>query len=360
MVEPRKDKTLLSPHFGNSHGDTKHFDDLEELGWEEVPLMKRVAILHDNKLAFGLFVEYENPRTKEVVQFLRGKEDPKVLRREELVLAEGEFISHLSGRSGNIVDCIVLKTNNGKTIRGGGNGGEARTIPLPSNTRIVAFAGGYGGHIHNLKCHYLKQVGEKGGLEGAYPDWASAVVPSNEFGKKRGDTVEFDDFHSLKHWEVPPRIAKVVLYHNGSLAMGWKITYVNDATGEIYVSRGFDGVKDDKEVLELEEDEYLVKLDGNQGDLIDSIRFVTNKGRCIKGGGDGGGPASCIIGKHSKIVALAGGYGGNNICLMALCKAYYLPLIGKQQKSDYTYEKMLKVNSFVDYKPGQSSFGPSY
>jgi len=76
------------------------------------------------------------------------------------------------------------------------------------------------------------------------------------------------------------------------------------------------------ESLDLDEDEYLVKLDGTQGDLMDSFRVTTNKGRTIKGGGDGGGPASCIVGKHSKIVALAGGYGGS----MHICKCYYLPL----------------------------------
>jgi len=296
-----------------------------------------------------------------VKTFTRCKEDPGVLDKEELAVNEGEFITHVSGRAGDIIDALTLKTNSGTKIQGGGNGGHARSISIPSNGRVVGFVGGIGGHIHNIKCYVERPVKAKSGGEGdKYPDWASAVIASNEFGKIRRDTQEFDDYQALKHWEVPPRITKAILFHNGSLAMGWEITYKNDATGAEYVSRQFDGHADCLEVLDLEEDEYLVKLDGNQGDLIDSFRFVTNKGRSIKGGGDGGGPASCVIGKHSKIVALAGGYGVSFHCLMHLCKAYYLPLLGKQQKSDYTYEKMLRVNSFVDYKPGQSSFGPSY
>jgi len=48
----------LTTHFGKSHGDTRVFDDLKELGWSETPVLKRVAILHDGRLVFGLEVEY--------------------------------------------------------------------------------------------------------------------------------------------------------------------------------------------------------------------------------------------------------------------------------------------------------------
>jgi len=67
MVEPAE---LLSPlvkskEIWHSHYDTEDFDDLEDLGWKEKPVIKRVAIYHDNNCVFGLEVEYENSSTHE-------------------------------------------------------------------------------------------------------------------------------------------------------------------------------------------------------------------------------------------------------------------------------------------------------
>jgi len=81
MVEPAERLSALqkSGQFGGSHGDTKSFDDLEALGWKETPVIKRVAIYHDNNLAFGLETEYENPSTHERKTLTWCRENPSRL-----------------------------------------------------------------------------------------------------------------------------------------------------------------------------------------------------------------------------------------------------------------------------------------
>lgn len=69
-------------------------------------------------------------------------------------------------------------------------------------------------------------------------------------------------------------------------------------------------------LLRLEPGEHLVKVRVNQGEIVDQLVFVTNRGRIVRFGGDGGSPeaeeeeANAGDGRHRKIVAFAGTFRG--------------------------------------------------
>ena len=72
-------------------------------------------------------------------------------------LANGEYITQVGGRFGHWTDKLVFKTSTGRLIQGGGSGGNEKPF-LPAGVEkpcIVAFEGGYGGHLHNIKAFYV-------------------------------------------------------------------------------------------------------------------------------------------------------------------------------------------------------------
>ena len=58
--------------------------------------------------------------------------------------------------SGDVVDRIEFTTNFGRNFKAGGSGGEARHLRFDApNVRVIALGGGMGGHMHNVKAHYI-------------------------------------------------------------------------------------------------------------------------------------------------------------------------------------------------------------
>jgi hypothetical protein len=71
------------------------------------------------------------------------------------VLAPDEYINNVSGRHGDIYDRLVFRTNKGKVLKLGGSGGTPFSFDLKRSDKVIAFAGGVGGHIHNLSLIYV-------------------------------------------------------------------------------------------------------------------------------------------------------------------------------------------------------------
>jgi hypothetical protein len=67
-----------------------------------------------------------------------------------LNLQPGETIVDISGRGGNIIDYLIIRSSNGQKIEIGGFGGNPFQNIIPAGARIVGFAGGVNGHLHNL------------------------------------------------------------------------------------------------------------------------------------------------------------------------------------------------------------------
>jgi len=64
----------------------------------------------------------------------------------------------VSGRCGNIIDHLTIKTSRGRGFSVGGEGGNphANIIPYSGTPKqIVGFGCGTGGHLHNVYLYYL-------------------------------------------------------------------------------------------------------------------------------------------------------------------------------------------------------------
>jgi len=129
---------------GNRHNDTRSFDHFSYIP-NNTPWPIRQVKIFGSTYANGIQVSYEmrGPTPIEM-----GNNDNPY--EQVLNLDTGEYITEISGRSGNIIDRLEIRTNLGKFIAVGGNGGSPFRFTLPYGSQVVGFYGGVGGHLHNI------------------------------------------------------------------------------------------------------------------------------------------------------------------------------------------------------------------
>ena len=64
-----------------------------------------------------------------------------------------EYISEVTAKTGNAFDSLMIKTNKGRSLSGGGTGGKASSI---SNARVLEIGGNSGSLIDKLRVTYIK------------------------------------------------------------------------------------------------------------------------------------------------------------------------------------------------------------
>ena len=141
----------MSQKVGGTHGDTKAFDDMPPKD------ITRITLFHGD-LCRGIQVNKKPRRTSA---------DPSEIyeARSLEIDVEGtktggnnrEYITKVSGRAGALVDYLRVETNLGNFIEAGeSKGGEAFEFVAPKGFKVISFAGGYGGHLHNISVRYGK------------------------------------------------------------------------------------------------------------------------------------------------------------------------------------------------------------
>lgn len=70
----------------------------------------------------------------------------------EIKFEEDEYIESVIVRHGKYIDGLTLKTNRGKIIKGGGNGGTETTL---ENIRVISIGGRSGKYLDSLKIEYI-------------------------------------------------------------------------------------------------------------------------------------------------------------------------------------------------------------
>ena len=73
--------------------------------------------------------------------------------QQDFLLGETEYLSSVSGRSGDIIDQITFTTTAGRTQSFGGTGGSAFTLKEDGKI-IKGFTLGFGGHLHFVGVHF--------------------------------------------------------------------------------------------------------------------------------------------------------------------------------------------------------------
>jgi hypothetical protein len=182
---------------------------------------------------------------------------------QTLTLGQDEYINKMVIRHGELIDYLVVYTNKGRFIGGGGNGGRETIL----EGKILKIGGRSG---NKLDC--LEIIGQM-------------PLQCQIFGGEGG------------HDFAPVKIRSIAIRHGNKV----------DAlilNGNRY---GGDGGKQ-TQTLTLGEDEFIDKIVVRHGSSIDYLMVYTSTGRKIGGGGNGG-TKTVVDGKIVKI----GGKSGNRL-----------------------------------------------
>jgi len=154
MIEP-------SMKVGGVNPDTIPFDDYNSVLMSMIQQGKyveisEITIISSHQNVFGIKVDYRvidqsgNHMKLEQKHHGSAQHQNFGVQHHMHKFHNGEQIIEIYGRSGAIIDQLYIKTSHGKTIGGGGQGGNPFMIPLPQGRRFFAFGGGTNGHLHNL------------------------------------------------------------------------------------------------------------------------------------------------------------------------------------------------------------------
>jgi len=134
---------------GKRHNDTRSFDHQSYIP-TNTPYPIRQIKLYGAQYVHGLQVSYEITGSSPLeIGYQNNNLTERVLNFET-----GEFIIEVSGRAGDFIDQLEIKTNLGRTICVGGTGGVPFRLAVPYNSQIVGFFGGVGGCLHTLGIFY--------------------------------------------------------------------------------------------------------------------------------------------------------------------------------------------------------------
>lgn len=197
-------------------------------------------------------------------------------RNALITLEPDEFITKISGRSGQVVDQIKFTTSKNKEY-GPYGGGGGKTFECNFSGKALLFIFGRAGvNIDQIGFGY-------GELPAMVP---SSILRSTGYGGNGG--AAFDDL------VVQSLLGKIksIKVRSGSAVDNIEITYdggVKSAHG------GGGGIE---QTFNLGEDEWVTEIKGRSGSVLDQIQFVTNKRSSPTYGGGGGVPFSLKMDKR--------------------------------------------------------------
>jgi len=166
LVQPMMQPMLgQSNTAGQSHADTQIFNDALNIQTfimlGKMVHIRRMKVFHDHQFVFGFEVDYDIyddlgffKHHKQFKEIHKGLQMPMFHQTKEHSFAHHEFITAVTGRGGVVVDHLRIFTNKGCVIDVGGPGGNEFALNVPMGRKIYAFAGGLGGHLHNISAFY--------------------------------------------------------------------------------------------------------------------------------------------------------------------------------------------------------------
>ncbi len=205
-------------------------------------------------------------------------------------LDSDEYIVGLSGRYGNYIDALQIRTNKRASSLFGGRGGNQRyNIDIPGGNQAVGFVGRAGEYLDAIGLTFVPlmmrvagQTAIAGGGGGAA--FADLDIP---LGARVSEV-------RVRSGNVIDSIQAVYTLADGRLV-----------EGPIHGGRG-----GSRSVFYLDSDEYITGFSGRSGDYIDSLTIQTNKRTSQVFGGRGGNKAFNVnVPAGARAVGFAGRSG---------------------------------------------------
>lgn len=144
-----------SSEAGNSHEDTKAFDDYKDHfeGKTDIKLTE-LKVYHDEKMVFGIEGVYEVGGKSVAPGSHVGSAKNSDTMNQSIKLSDSKYITGISGRAGEVIDGLSIHLSDGTQCNFGGSGGENFDNIVPDGKRVVALGGGLGEHLHTIFCYY--------------------------------------------------------------------------------------------------------------------------------------------------------------------------------------------------------------
>mmetsp|Transcript_13849 Transcript_13849/g.15507 ORF Transcript_13849/g.15507 Transcript_13849/m.15507 type:complete len:448 (-) Transcript_13849:20-1363(-) len=145
---------------GQTHADTESFNDYEANKAIFDSNQTRVAelrVIHNGNQVFGFEAVYESIANGGQISggMHVGKDLDATCMNQAFPFQQDEDITAINGKHGNVVDSLTIITSKGRTFTFGGPGGDyAYSLVIPAGKKVKAFAGGLGGHLHNISVFY--------------------------------------------------------------------------------------------------------------------------------------------------------------------------------------------------------------
>jgi len=207
--------------------------------WYEMP---------DGRIIFGQ--RYGGPNGKETV----------------FRLDSNEYITGISGRYGDYLDSITVKTNKRTSPRFGGAGGKRDyRLDVAQGSQTVGFVGRSGQYIDAI---------------GLITAPLSQRQETQIFGGQGG--ASFSD----RNIPEGARISEIRV-QSATVVDGVQVVY-NLRNGSVLEGPRHGGTGGRSSVFRLDADEHVIGIYGRYGDYIDSLTIVTNKRTSQAFGGQGG------------------------------------------------------------------------
>ena len=206
--------------------------------------------------------------------------------KKNIKLGKGQYITKVYGRSGDYLDQICFELNTGEVIELGGEGGEPFEVALPEGSAVGCITGGIGGHLHNIQVWYgPKNDIQENPAACFYLPIDNRFPHSKSVGKTHGDTTAFHDDININQQNF--RIDTIKIYYT-NFCVG--VMWIYEVDGQyIYGGKHIGSWikaedKKDVAILNMEVDEFVIKVSGHADNQIESLHLETNKGRVLDAG----------------------------------------------------------------------------
>lgn len=162
------DDIKKSSNHGGHHVDTIPFSDehfiRKSTEGSGIPRLRSISLWESNKggvYVAGIACIWHSGDTSSHLAGTAAGSDPK----STIELSPGEYIASVSIRTGALVDYIQIVTSTGRSICAGNPETGVSVLDekfrVPDDMQVVGFAGGMGGHIHNISLLMAPIVSEE-------------------------------------------------------------------------------------------------------------------------------------------------------------------------------------------------------
>ncbi|EYF05151.1 RICIN domain-containing protein [Chondromyces apiculatus] len=196
------------------------------------------------------------------------------------------------------------------------------------------------GATHDVACQVATDSSQETSIvanaSGAMTMKSASILASDQVGGSGGSAFA-DDITNVA------RIKSITL-RGGTYVSAISITYVLHDGSTVVKSHG--GTSGTAVTLNLIEDEYITKVTGRSGSLLDQVCFTTSHGRTLSTGGGGGGPFTIDPKLNRPIIGIFGSSGsdidafgvyyrsGVPFTLQSRNSNLYLDVVGQMDASD--------------------------